>query len=85
MVLTQLPGQELHLEVFDYDMDMKDDFMGRYSYKELTGIIKIQQVQMTSTLTCPKKKYRLKINLKDIIDSQYSDQVFAHTNTQTHA
>lgn len=43
MVLTQLPGQELHLEVFDYDMDMKDDFMGRYSYKELTGIIKFNK------------------------------------------
>lgn len=38
----------------------------------------IQQDQMTSTLTCTKK-YRLKINLKDIIDSQYSDQVIAHT------
>ncbi|XP_077583069.1 extended synaptotagmin-1-like [Stigmatopora nigra] len=45
VILTQLPGQELHLEVFDKDMDMKDDFMGR-----------------------------LKINLKDIIDSQYTDQ-----------
>lgn len=30
MVLTELPGQELSLEVFDKDMDMKDDFMGRY-------------------------------------------------------
>nr|XP_061814160.1 extended synaptotagmin-1-like [Nerophis lumbriciformis] len=45
VILTQLPGQELHLEVFDKDMDMKDDFMGR-----------------------------LKINLKDIIDAQYTDQ-----------
>ncbi|XP_010879570.5 extended synaptotagmin-1 isoform X1 [Esox lucius] len=45
VVLTTLPGQELHLEVFDKDMDMKDDFMGR-----------------------------LKINLKDIITSQYTDQ-----------
>lgn len=35
---------------------------------------------MTSTLTCPKK-HRLKISLKDIIDSQYSDQVFAHKRT----
>ena len=34
VILTQLPGQELHVEVFDKDMDMKDDFMGRYnSYK----------------------------------------------------
>ncbi|XP_061147662.1 extended synaptotagmin-1 [Syngnathus typhle] len=45
VILTQLPGQELQLEVFDKDMDMKDDFMGR-----------------------------LKINLKDIIESQYTDQ-----------
>ncbi|XP_076012613.1 extended synaptotagmin-1-like isoform X2 [Genypterus blacodes] len=45
VVLTQLPGQELHVEVLDKDMDMKDDFMGR-----------------------------LKISLKDIIDSQYTDQ-----------
>lgn len=30
VVLTELPGQELSLEVFDKDMDMKDDFMGRY-------------------------------------------------------
>lgn len=81
MILTQLPGQELHLEVFDYDMDMKDDFMGRYSYKELTGIFKFNKVlKMTSTHTCPKK-YRLKISLKDIIDSQYNDQVF---RTQIH-
>ncbi|KAK7915945.1 hypothetical protein WMY93_011706 [Mugilogobius chulae] len=29
VILTQLPGQELHLEVFDKDMDVKDDFMGR--------------------------------------------------------
>lgn len=45
MILTQLPGQELHLEVFDYDMDMKDDFMGRYSYKELTRIIKFNIIK----------------------------------------
>lgn len=29
VILTQLPGQDLHMEVFDKDMDMKDDFMGR--------------------------------------------------------
>uniref|UniRef100_A0A4W6FE11 Extended synaptotagmin-like protein 1b n=1 Tax=Lates calcarifer TaxID=8187 RepID=A0A4W6FE11_LATCA len=33
VILTQLPGQELHMEVFDKDMDMKDDFMGRYDVK----------------------------------------------------
>uniref|UniRef100_A0A7N8YGC6 Extended synaptotagmin-like protein 1b n=1 Tax=Mastacembelus armatus TaxID=205130 RepID=A0A7N8YGC6_9TELE len=30
VILTQLPGQELHVEVFDKDINMKDDFMGRY-------------------------------------------------------
>ncbi|XP_067443672.1 extended synaptotagmin-1 [Thunnus thynnus] len=45
VILTQLHGQDLHVEVFDKDMDMKDDFMGR-----------------------------LKINLKDIIDSKHTDQ-----------
>nr|XP_040060022.1 extended synaptotagmin-1 [Gasterosteus aculeatus aculeatus] len=45
VILTKLPGQDLQIEVFDKDMDMKDDFMGR-----------------------------LKINLKDIIDSQFTDQ-----------
>ncbi|CAN9512254.1 unnamed protein product [Ophioblennius macclurei] len=45
VILTELPGQELHVEVFDKDMDMKDDFMGR-----------------------------IKIGLKDIIESQYTDQ-----------
>ncbi|XP_017271509.1 extended synaptotagmin-1 [Kryptolebias marmoratus] len=45
VILTQLPGQDLRLEVFDKDVDIKDDFMGR-----------------------------LKISLKDIIDSQYIDQ-----------
>ncbi|CAL8382535.1 unnamed protein product [Boreogadus saida] len=29
VVLTQLAGQDLHVEIFDKDMDMKDDFMGR--------------------------------------------------------
>uniref|UniRef100_A0A3Q2DLX3 Extended synaptotagmin-like protein 1b n=1 Tax=Cyprinodon variegatus TaxID=28743 RepID=A0A3Q2DLX3_CYPVA len=29
VILTELAGQELHVEMFDKDMDMKDDFMGR--------------------------------------------------------
>lgn len=73
MILTQLPGQDLQLEVFDYDMDMKDDFMGRYGYKGLTGIIKFNKLlQMNSfnTLTCPttqaedqsKGHYRLSVH-----------------------
>uniref|UniRef100_A0A671KAW1 Extended synaptotagmin-1-like n=1 Tax=Sinocyclocheilus anshuiensis TaxID=1608454 RepID=A0A671KAW1_9TELE len=43
--MYELPGQELTLEVFDKDMDMKDDFMGR-----------------------------LKMNLSDIISSQYINE-----------
>uniref|UniRef100_A0A3B5MUP8 Extended synaptotagmin-like protein 1b n=1 Tax=Xiphophorus couchianus TaxID=32473 RepID=A0A3B5MUP8_9TELE len=54
VVLTQLPGQELHVEVFDKDMDVKDDFMGR-----------------------------LKICLKDIIDSQYMDQWYTLSDVKT--
>uniref|UniRef100_A0A3Q3BH52 Extended synaptotagmin-like protein 1b n=1 Tax=Kryptolebias marmoratus TaxID=37003 RepID=A0A3Q3BH52_KRYMA len=45
--MYELPGQDLRLEVFDKDVDIKDDFMGR-----------------------------LKISLKDIIDSQYIDQSY---------
>ncbi|XP_036007473.1 extended synaptotagmin-1 [Fundulus heteroclitus] len=54
VILTQLPGQQLHVEVFDKDMDMKDDFMGR-----------------------------LKISLKDIIDSQYTDQWYTLSDVKT--
>ncbi|KAI9548721.1 hypothetical protein NQZ68_003255 [Dissostichus eleginoides] len=54
VILTQLPGQDLHVEVFDKDMDMKDDFMGR-----------------------------LKISLKDIIDSQYTDQWYTLSDVKS--
>ncbi|XP_069564869.1 extended synaptotagmin-1 [Brachyistius frenatus] len=54
VILTQLPGQALQVEVFDKDMDMKDDFMGR-----------------------------LKISLKDIIDSQYTDQWYSLSDVKS--
>ncbi|XP_028261685.1 extended synaptotagmin-1-like isoform X2 [Parambassis ranga] len=54
VILTQLPGQELHVEMFDKDMDMKDDFMGR-----------------------------MKISLKDIIDSQYTDQWYTLSDVKS--
>ncbi|XP_031177387.1 extended synaptotagmin-1 isoform X1 [Sander lucioperca] len=54
VILTQLPGQDLHVEVFDKDMDMKDDFLGR-----------------------------LKISLKDIIDSQYIDQWYTLSDVKS--
>ncbi|XP_054473264.1 extended synaptotagmin-1 [Anoplopoma fimbria] len=54
VILTQLPGQDLHMEVFDKDMDMKDDFMGR-----------------------------LKISLKDIIDSKFTDQWYTLSDVKS--
>ncbi|XP_074484713.1 uncharacterized protein LOC141763852 [Sebastes fasciatus] len=54
VILTNLPGQDLQVEVFDKDMDMKDDFMGR-----------------------------LKISLKDIIDSQYTDQWYTLSDVKS--
>ncbi|XP_068450456.1 extended synaptotagmin-1 isoform X2 [Clinocottus analis] len=54
VILTQLPGQDLQMEVFDKDMDMKDDFMGR-----------------------------LKISLKDIIDSQFTDQWYTLSDVKS--
>ncbi|XP_031701813.1 extended synaptotagmin-1 [Anarrhichthys ocellatus] len=54
VILTQLPGQDLHMEVFDKDMDMKDDFMGR-----------------------------LKISLKDIINSQFTDQWYTLSDVKS--
>uniref|UniRef100_A0A3Q4HYK0 Extended synaptotagmin-1-like n=1 Tax=Neolamprologus brichardi TaxID=32507 RepID=A0A3Q4HYK0_NEOBR len=48
VILTQLPGQDLHVEVFDKDMDMKDDFMGRLkiSLKDLIDAQYTDQVGM---------------------------------------
>lgn len=34
VVLTDLPGQDMTLEILDKDMDMKDDFMGRCCTKK---------------------------------------------------
>lgn len=66
------------MEVFDKDMDMKDDFMGRYSHNQISKMIHFMSVNslpMLSNLTITSKMCRLKVNLKDIIDSQYTDQV----------
>uniref|UniRef100_A0A3B4C9Q8 Extended synaptotagmin-like protein 1b n=1 Tax=Pygocentrus nattereri TaxID=42514 RepID=A0A3B4C9Q8_PYGNA len=43
VVMTDLPGQDVSLEVLDKDMDMKDDFMGRLKIK-LSDIIKAQHI-----------------------------------------
>ncbi|XP_027002943.2 extended synaptotagmin-1 [Tachysurus fulvidraco] len=50
VVLTDLPGQDLTLEVFDKDMDMKDDFMGRLKIK-LSDIIKTKHMDEWFTLS----------------------------------
>lgn len=36
--MTDLPGQDVSVEVMDKDMDMKDDFMGRYITTTMTFI-----------------------------------------------
>lgn len=85
MILTQLPGQELHLEVFDYDMDMKDDFMGRYNYKALTGIIQFNKVsKMKSILTCPKIQAEDRSERHHRLSVHWSGGAFVHKNTQRH-
>ncbi|XP_035771750.1 extended synaptotagmin-1 [Neolamprologus brichardi] len=52
VILTQLPGQDLHVEVFDKDMDMKDDFMGRLkiSLKDLIDAQYTDQLSHSWTL-----------------------------------
>ncbi|XP_056316517.1 extended synaptotagmin-1 isoform X1 [Danio aesculapii] len=54
VVLTQLPGQELTLEVFDKDMDMKDDFMGRLKMS-LSDIISSQYINEWFSLSDVKR------------------------------
>ncbi|XP_051996700.1 extended synaptotagmin-1-like [Xyrauchen texanus] len=54
VVLTTLPGQELTLEVFDKDMDMKDDFMGRLKLK-LSDIISSQHIDKWFSLNDVKR------------------------------
>ncbi|KAF4083592.1 hypothetical protein AMELA_G00143650 [Ameiurus melas] len=50
VVLTDLPGQDLSLEIFDKDMDMKDDFMGRLKIK-LSDIIASKHMDQWFTLS----------------------------------
>uniref|UniRef100_A0A3B3Y4H1 Uncharacterized protein n=1 Tax=Poecilia mexicana TaxID=48701 RepID=A0A3B3Y4H1_9TELE len=54
--MYELPGQELHVEVFDKDMDMKDDFMGRLkiSLKDITDSQYMDQVGVCDRTTSPK-------------------------------
>ncbi|XP_053492193.1 extended synaptotagmin-1 [Ictalurus furcatus] len=50
VVLTDLPGQDLSLEIFDKDIDMKDDFMGRLKIK-LSDIITSKHMDEWFTLS----------------------------------
>ncbi|XP_066521210.1 extended synaptotagmin-1 [Hoplias malabaricus] len=50
VVMTDLPGQDVSVEVLDKDMDMKDDFMGRLKIK-LSDIIKAQHMDEWFTLS----------------------------------
>ncbi|XP_062852804.1 extended synaptotagmin-1 [Trichomycterus rosablanca] len=54
VVLTDLPGQDVSLEVLDKDMDMTDDFMGRLKIK-LCDIIKSQHMDEWFTLNDVKR------------------------------
>ncbi|KAL6458531.1 hypothetical protein MHYP_G00337610 [Metynnis hypsauchen] len=54
VVMTDLPGQDVSLEVLDKDMDMKDDFMGRLKIK-LSDIIKAQHIDEWFTLNDVKR------------------------------
>lgn len=51
MILTELPGQELYVEVFDKDMDMKDDFMGRYCHSQISKVIHFVPVNSLQMLS----------------------------------
>lgn len=79
MVLTDLPGQELSLEVFDKDMDMKDDFMGRLLYCKNTRHFISTVFAQNSYHGFSKCYYffvsRLEIKLNNIIKARCMDEV----------
>uniref|UniRef100_A0AAX7ULN3 Extended synaptotagmin-like protein 1b n=1 Tax=Astatotilapia calliptera TaxID=8154 RepID=A0AAX7ULN3_ASTCA len=55
VILTQLPGQDLHLEVFDKDINMKDDFMGSTKIgKELYGLTLLSRLKVCDRTTSPQ-------------------------------
>lgn len=64
------------MEVLDKDMDMKDDFMGRYNHDKILQLSNYDEcINLRYVLIIHIQICRLKISLKDIIDSQYTDQV----------
>uniref|UniRef100_A0A1A8FVB5 Extended synaptotagmin-like protein 1b n=1 Tax=Nothobranchius korthausae TaxID=1143690 RepID=A0A1A8FVB5_9TELE len=73
VILTQLPGQDLHLEVFDKDMDMKDDFMGRLKIS-LKDIITSQYIDQWYNLS-DVKSGRVHLVLDWVPTSSESDRL----------
>ncbi|XP_050930737.1 extended synaptotagmin-1 isoform X2 [Lates calcarifer] len=73
VILTQLPGQELHMEVFDKDMDMKDDFMGRLKIS-LKDIIDARYTDQWYTLS-DVKSGRVHLVLEWVPTASESDRL----------
>ncbi|XP_026162943.1 extended synaptotagmin-1-like [Mastacembelus armatus] len=73
VILTQLPGQELHVEVFDKDINMKDDFMGRIKIS-LKDIIDAQYTDQWYTLS-DVKSGRLHLVLEWVPTASESDRL----------
>ncbi|KAM8867890.1 extended synaptotagmin-1 [Synchiropus picturatus] len=85
VILTQLPGQDVHLEVLDKDMDMKDDFMGRLKIS-LTDIIDSQFTDQWYTLS-DVKSGRIHLVLEWVPTFSVSDrldQVLQYYSRQTY-
>ncbi|KAM9813857.1 extended synaptotagmin-1-like [Neosynchiropus ocellatus] len=85
VILTQLPGQEVHIEVLDKDMDMKDDFMGRLKIS-LTDIIDSQFTDQWYTLS-DVKSGRIHLVLEWVptfSESDRLDQVLQYHSRQSY-
>ncbi|XP_031423056.1 extended synaptotagmin-1 isoform X2 [Clupea harengus] len=82
VVLTQLPGQEVLLEMFDKDMD-KDDFMGRLKIK-LSDIISAQYADQWYTLNDVKsgRIHLIMEWLPTVSKSDQLEQVLQHQTLQ---
>ncbi|XP_073726584.1 extended synaptotagmin-1 [Misgurnus anguillicaudatus] len=86
VVLTELPGQELSLEVFDKDMDMKDDFMGRLKIN-LNDIISSRYINELFSLNDVKHgRVHLALEwLPTVTDPEKLQQVLLYQSKSTFA
>ncbi|XP_030585516.1 extended synaptotagmin-1-like [Archocentrus centrarchus] len=73
VILTSLPGQDLHVELFDKDMDMKDDFMGRLKIS-LKELIDAQYTDQWYTLS-DVKSGRIHLALEWVPTASNSDRL----------